>query len=119
VKKPERLRRNRRLHPLLDVIWSLTNHVRLQGRFTPRQALRYTPAAVPVLDGQLEGQHEVIEAGVKRSVQLLVRVRCLGPVALKMSQLPEGSVVKIHGFLAPARQASALTLVHIQSFELI
>jgi primosomal replication protein N len=95
----------------------VTNQVELTGLWAPRETLRFTPAAVPVIDGWLEYAGTVQEAGHQRHVQLHIRIKVVGPLALAAAREAAGSRIRVRGFLAPQRLGSRSLVLHAQSFE--
>ena len=99
---------------------STANHFELTARIEALKALRYTPAGLPALDLELQHESEVLEAGEKRQVQLMVRAVALGSLAESLARQAVGSNWRFTGFMAASRskpQLSRQSVFHIQSFQ--
>ena len=77
--------------------------------------MRYTPAGLPALNLRLEHESEVLEAGGKRVVKVVVKAVAFGTLAERLAKQALGSVWRFNGFLANARQGKAVVF-HIQEF---
>ena len=80
--------------------------------------LRYTPAAIPVIDMLLEHQSLQIESGQQRQVAVQLKAVGFGAMAEALVRLPLGAVLQAQGFLAHTRNGKGVVL-HIQEFKLI
>lgn len=94
------------------------NRLHLTATLVGTQPLRYTPAAVPVLDVLLEHQSVHIESGQQRQVALQLKAVGFGLMAEALARLPLGALLDAHGFMAHARNGKGFVL-HIQEFKLI
>ncbi|MEN9466760.1 MAG: hypothetical protein RL081_761 [Pseudomonadota bacterium] len=77
--------------------------------------MRYTPAGLPALNLRLEHESEVLEAGGKRVVKVVVKAVAFGTLAERLAKQALGSVWRFNGFLANARQGKTVVF-HIQEF---
>ena len=77
--------------------------------------MRYTPAGLPALNLRLEHESEVLEAGGKRVVKVVVKALAFGTLAERLAKQAIGSVWRFNGFLANARQGKTVVF-HIQEF---
>jgi primosomal replication protein N len=77
--------------------------------------MRYTPAGVPALNFLLEHESQVLEIGVPRTVNVVVKAVAFGAVAERLAKQALGSVWKFSGFLANARQGKTVVF-HVQEF---
>ena len=89
------------------------NRVLLSGVLAEREALRYTPAGIPVIAAKLGHRSEVFEAGHRRQVELEIGVRFAGPIAGRADRLALGTEVELAGFLAPKSRQSRTLLLHV------
>ena len=80
-------------------------------------ALRYTPAGIPVLNLKIEHSSIQLEAGQVRQVKATLKAVALGSMAERLVKQPIGSVWKFNGFLASTRNGKQLQL-HIQEMTL-
>lgn len=91
---------------------SSLNHVVFTGELIERQALRYTPGAIAVLDMKLQHESVVEQAGANRTVSFEVAVMAMGDLALMWQSATLGQQLKVEGFLAPLRRQSPRMVVH-------
>ncbi len=80
---------------------------------TEIDALRHTPAGIPILHMRLAHESELIEAGHPRRVELEVPAVALGEMALLLADTPMGCSLQAEGFLAPSRKGSSRLVLHI------
>jgi primosomal replication protein N len=90
------------------------NHTVISGLVVQREALRYTPAGLPVLQFQLSHNETVIEAGLERQVAFEINVVLLGDLANMHQHLPISAQLEIEGFIAPTRKNAARLTLHGQ-----
>lgn len=88
------------------------NHVVITGELIERSALRYTPAAVAVLEFKLLHSETVEQAGASRLVKFEILVVAMGDLALMWQSVILGQVLSVEGFLAAARQNSPKLVLH-------
>ncbi|MFA6040561.1 MAG: primosomal replication protein N [Methylophilus sp.] len=93
------------------------NKLVLSGTVTAIEALRHTPAGLPLLSFVLHHVSENIEAGLKRKVECEVNAVIMGD--LTKTQIQIGSQIKAAGFLAKRSAKSTQLVMHIQKIELI
>jgi primosomal replication protein N len=92
-----------------------TNTLQLTACIAEAEAMRYTPAGLPALNLRLEHESEVLEAGGKRVVKVVVKAVAFGTLAERLAKQAIGSVWRFSGFLANARQGKTVVF-HIQEF---
>ena len=90
----------------------------LSATLVEKNAKRFTPAGLPVLECQMHHESQVREAAAMRTIGFECRVKAIGEIAERIEQLALGSVLTMTGFLAPARQHSKQLIFHITDFEL-
>lgn len=95
------------------------NRIQLQAALVGRDALRYTPAGIPLLNAVLRHASEQREAGGRRKVELEIPAVFAGALAESAHRLELGSALNVSGFLAPRRRLSKLLELHVTEFELI
>jgi primosomal replication protein N len=83
-----------------------------------REALRYTPAGVPIVGMKLAHQSSQREAGAERQVEFEMAAIAADAVALRMSRVPLGATLRIDGFLATRRRNTRSLVLHVTGFEL-
>ena len=81
------------------------------------EAIRYTPAGLPLLSFVLQHLSEQTEAGLKRKVECEVNAVALGELA--KSHIQVGDNIKAKGFLAKRSAKSTQLVFHIDKFELV
>jgi len=94
------------------------NRLHLEATVVACNPLRYTPAAIPVIDMLLEHQSLQIESGQQRQVAVQLKAVGFGAMAEALVRLPLGAVLQAQGFLAHTRNGKGVVL-HIQEFKLI
>lgn len=93
------------------------NKLVLSGTVTAIEALRHTPAGLPLLSFVIHHVSENIEAGLKRKVECEINAVIIGDLAKANIQL--GSQVKVAGFIAKRSIKSSQLVMHIQKLALI
>jgi len=96
-----------------------TNQLALAGRISELDALRHTPAGIPLLDFRLEHESEQTEAGMARQVRLEVACLATEREARLLAAAPLGANVELRGFLAPRGRSSRQLVLHVTSFEFV
>ena len=94
------------------------NAVHLSGRLLSREALRYTPAGIPVLSMTLSHESQQTEARVPRQVSLEIDAIAIGDVAVKLDKVGVGEVVRVQGFLANRSKRSRRAMLHVNEFDI-
>jgi primosomal replication protein N len=92
------------------------NEVSLTGILVSREALRYTPAGIPVVDAVLAHRSEVAHAGQPRQLEFDLAVSFAGPVAGRADALVPGTAIAAGGFIAPRRRHSKSLVLHVTRF---
>lgn len=95
------------------------NAVQITGNLSTREALRWTPGKVAVLDFRIEHSSRQMEAGIERDVSCEVVVRAIGPVAQQIEMVALGSAMRIDGFLSARSVKNRLPVLHVRTFELL
>lgn len=93
------------------------NSFTLQATLIERDALRQTPAGVPVLRGCLEHLSQQIENGAPREVRLETDFVLLGDQAHLLAAAPLGTALIAQGFMAARSAKSRQAVMHINSIE--
>lgn len=95
------------------------NRVGLTASLLEREALRYTPAGIPIVALKLSHRSVQREAGADRTIEMEVPALAVDKVALGINRLALGSHLSVSGFLAPRRRASRTLVLHLTEFEQI
>ncbi len=84
------------------------------------EAIRYTPAGIPLLSFVLQHASEQTEAGLKRKVECEVNAVALGNIATELanSNIQLGSNIKAKGFLAKRSAKSTQLVFHIEQLHI-
>jgi primosomal replication protein N len=93
------------------------NKLVLSGTVTALDALRYTPAGLPLVSFVILHASENNEAGLSRKVECEVNAVIMGDLAKTNIQL--GSQIKAAGFIAKRSAKSTQLVMHIQKIEII
>ena len=94
------------------------NQVRIGAILAEREALRFSPAGIPLLNTVLRHESGQAEAGTLRKVELEIPAVFAGGLAEAASRLALGTGLQVRGFLAPKRRQSRLLVLHVTEFEL-
>jgi primosomal replication protein N len=94
-----------------------TNRLTLSGRLVERDALRYTPAGIALLDFKVEHDSEQVEAGAPRQVRLEMSCLAAERDARLLAQAPLGTAVELSGFVAPRGRSSRSVVLHVTEME--
>ncbi|GAB7125708.1 primosomal replication protein N [Silvimonas sp. JCM 19000] len=100
---------------------TISNQVTLTATLLEKQALRLTPAGIPILEVTLLHESEQQQNGMARRVTLEAVAKITGPLAKRfVEQVAIGQALQIGGFLASAGQKQRSRLVlHIEQYELL
>jgi primosomal replication protein N len=97
----------------------LDNQLVLSGRLIELDALRYTPAGIPVVNFRLSHASEQPEAGHMRAVECEVAGLAFDREARLMAGAQPGMTVKVTGFLAGKSRGSKQLVLHTTDIEFI
>ncbi|PIQ14255.1 MAG: primosomal replication protein N [Hydrogenophilales bacterium CG_4_9_14_3_um_filter_59_35] len=95
------------------------NQVVLTGRIAEMNALRYTPAGLPLMAFRISHVSEQIEAGFKRKAECEIAAIMMGDPAKTVAGWKVGDSIKAAGFLAKKSQHSQQLVLHLNRIELI
>jgi len=93
------------------------NRVRIRAALQGRDALRRTPAGIPVLELEMTHASTVVEAGMERNLAFAFEALAVGEVALRLERVELGALVEVEGFLALRSRRSTRLRVHVTEFE--
>ena len=82
------------------------NEVELAGDVVEREALRYTPAGIPILALRVEHESTQIEASMPRQVEFEIDAMAVGEAAQQHGRGAAGQRVRLRGFLASRSRLS-------------
>ena len=95
------------------------NRIRITGTVTAIDAVRYTPAGIPIVELKLSHESNQTEAGRARQVAIEVMVLAAGEAAAKLARSPLGARIAVTGFLAHKGRSRTQLILHINEFEFI
>ncbi|HTQ73156.1 MAG TPA: primosomal replication protein N [Burkholderiales bacterium] len=93
------------------------NRVTVSGRLIELDALRHTPAGVPVMKFRLQHDSEQMEAGAARKVSCEIAAVAFEREATLLAAAKLGSDVKVTGFLAAKSRTSRAVVLHATGVE--
>jgi len=82
-------------------------------------AIRYTPAGIPVMGFTLHHVSEQTEAGMQRSVSCQIKVVAMAQQAEALAAVSSGRQIMVSGFLGKRSAKSQLLELHLQAFQLL
>ena len=91
----------------------------LSGNLIELDALRHTPAGIPVVNFRLSHASEQTEAGAKRAVQCEVAALAFEREARLIAAATLGMQVKVTGFLASRSRNSKQLVLHATKIEFV
>ena len=95
------------------------NRVVLTGRIAEMDALRYTPAGLPLMAFRIGHVSEQIEAGLRRRVECEIPAMAMGEPAQAVAGWKAADSIKVEGFLARKSLHSQQLVLHLNKIELI
>jgi primosomal replication protein N len=93
------------------------NRVIVSGRLIELDALRHTPAGVPVVKFRLQHDSTQMEAGTARKVSCEIAAVAFEREATLLGAAKLGSAVKVTGFLAARSRTSRSVVLHATEIE--
>ena len=84
----------------------------VSGRLVELDALRHTPAGVPVVKFRLQHDSTQMEAGAERKVSCEIAAVAFEREATLLGTAKLGSAVKVTGFLAARSRTSRSVVLH-------
>jgi primosomal replication protein N len=93
------------------------NRLEISGVLTGLQALRHTPAGVPVVEFRLKHESERAEAGARRRVNAEIDAVAFEAQARLLAAGPLGRLLKAEGFLCARSRQSKKPVLHVTNIE--
>ncbi|MBN3724121.1 primosomal replication protein N [Burkholderia sp. Ac-20379] len=93
------------------------NRLQLTASVVERQAVRYTPAGVPIASCTLQHHTEVVEAGIRRQVELTIEAMAAGEASGKLERCEMGVETLFTGFLAKKHRNARTLVFHITALQ--
>jgi primosomal replication protein N len=94
------------------------NYFTLTAILVSKDAIRFTPAGIPVMHCQLEHRGEANEVGVARKIQMSVEAIAIGPIQKDLERMDLGVEAVFEGFLAPKTLRNQRLVFHITHIQL-
>ncbi|WP_423839167.1 primosomal replication protein N [Undibacterium luofuense] len=95
------------------------NQLQLRASVLEKEALRHTPAGIPVATAILSHRSEQSEAGYQRIAEMEITALVAGPQAARFAQIPAGTELMVQGFLCRKNRNSKSLVLHISEFEIL
>lgn len=97
----------------------MSNFITLNAVWIERDALRYTPAGVPMVNGKLQHQSMQQEAGSQREVGFEIAALAAAEQVDSVLAIPLGQLCRVSGFLNRKSRNSKTLVLHITQIELL
>ncbi|MCC6473374.1 MAG: primosomal replication protein N [Burkholderiales bacterium] len=91
----------------------------MRGVLIERDALRYTPAGVPLVKFRVAHDSTQVEAGIERRVDCEVEALAFGTEARLLSGAALGAEVRISGFLDRRSRRGRQTVLHATGVDFV
>ncbi len=95
------------------------NCLKITGQIIELDALRYTPAGVPVLGFRFGHQSRQQEAGHPREVTVDLSAKAMGELAHLLAGKTLGSQIRLTGFLAAKSAKNKQPVLHVTAIEFL
>jgi primosomal replication protein N len=93
------------------------NRFVVQGTLAERDALRHTPAGIPILNFRIAHVSQQSEAGASRQVEYELACVAVQEKAQLMSAAALGIGLRLEGFLASRSRVSKQLVLHVDKIE--
>lgn len=93
------------------------NRFELEAILESKDAVRYSLAAVSILDCTVRYQGIVGETGFKQKLNFVAPARAIGSVAEELDREPLGVKIKCKGFLKTSSAKSSKLVLQITEYE--
>jgi primosomal replication protein N len=93
------------------------NQLQLVACIAERDAMRYTPAGIPIVAARLQHASEQVEAGIPRQVEFEIAALAAGEISGRFDRAELGEMFLFTGFLARKNRNSKSLVFHITDFE--
>jgi primosomal replication protein N len=93
------------------------NRLTLAGTLVARDALRYTPAGVPIVSFRVAHASQQREAGAERQVEMEMACVAVEGLARLVAAAPLGGGVVTSGFVARKGKSSRQLVLHVTELE--
>jgi primosomal replication protein N len=93
------------------------NQFQCIANLAERDAVRHTPAGIPVLSVRLLHSSQQVEAGISRLVEFEMSAMAAGEICDRLNRQELGKDYRFTGFLARRNRNSRSLVFHITDFE--
>jgi primosomal replication protein N len=93
------------------------NQFQVTGTILERDALRYSPAGVPIVSAIIAHGSQQVEAGVTRQVEFEIAALAAGEISGRFAAAELGAAHQFTGFLARKNRNSKALVFHIIDFS--
>ena len=93
------------------------NQLQLTASIAEREAIRYTPAGIPIIAARLRHSSQQLEADIPRQVEFEIAAIAAGEISGRFNQAVLGEIFWFTGFLARKSRNSKGLVFHIMDFE--
>lgn len=98
---------------------SSSNLLTLTASLIAKDAIRYTPAGLPVIHCQLQHDGEAFEANQMRHIKMNVEAIAIGEIHKNLVQMDLGASAVFEGFMTQKTLRNERLVFHITKIELI
>lgn len=91
----------------------MENQLQLVASIIERDAIRYTPAGIPVITARLQHRSQQTEALMERTIEFEMPAVAIGEIAGRVEKLEPGQIQRFIGFMAKKSLKSKTLVFHI------
>ncbi|MET0320906.1 MAG: primosomal replication protein N [Duganella sp.] len=95
------------------------NQLQFTALIAERDALRYTPAGMPIINAVLQHRSQQMEAGIARLSEFEISAVAAGEISGTFGAAPLGGVYRFTGFLNKKTRNSKSLVFHIIDFSAV
>ena len=93
------------------------NELKLVANIVEREAMRYTPAGIPIVSAKLFYSAQQTEAGMARVVEFEIAALAAGEISDRLNQAELAIPLQFTGFLARKNRNSKSLVFHVTNIE--
>ncbi|MRW89343.1 primosomal replication protein N [Duganella sp. FT80W] len=95
------------------------NQLQFIALIAERDAIRYTPAGMPIVNAVLQHRSQQMEAGIARLTEFDVSAVAAGEISGRFNQAPLAGLYQFTGFLNKKSRNSKSLVFHIIDFSAV
>ncbi|MRW87765.1 primosomal replication protein N [Pseudoduganella sp. FT26W] len=95
------------------------NQLQFIALIAERDAMRYTPAGMPIVNAVLQHRSQQMEAGIARLSEFEISAIAAGEISGRFSQTPLAGLYQFTGFLNKKSRNSKSLVFHIIDFSAV